>query len=84
MKVNLDELQSTSDDFLHASKDIDAIILKLSKSVKKLQDSWVDSSQQRFYQYYKEWHQHMGGVSEVLHTISDELQAIAERYADAD
>lgn len=84
MKVNLDDLEKTSEDFEQAKKEMEMIVSKLSKSMKRLQDNWVDASHERFFQYYRDWDRHMGGVAEVLSTIAEELKAIGERYREAD
>ena len=84
MKVMPDELLETAGEFHRASQETEAMISRLNEAMKKLEESWSDAGQQIFYQYYKEWQQHMGGFSIILDLVSKDLTTIAERYTDAD
>lgn len=84
MEMFTDELIGAADEFQKASGEIEKIVERLSASVKKLEDAWSDAGQQMFYQNYKEWETHMGGFSTMLQLIARNMQAIAERYLEAD
>ena len=84
MKVSPDELLETADEFHRASKETEVMVSRLNQAMKKLEETWSDAGQQVFYQYYKEWQQHMGGFSLILDLVAKDLKAIAERYSDAD
>lgn len=83
MKIPLDELHKTADEFRTASQETGLIMNRLDKVVRGLEESWDDAGKQVFYQYYKEWFAHIGGVSELLNVAANELDAIAERYSKA-
>lgn len=84
MKISPSELQKASQEFKAASQETDEMMSKLEKVVKDLAATWEDAGQQVFFQYYQEWHAHIGGISQLLNLTADELNAIAERYATAD
>lgn len=83
MKAIPGELKKASKEFRGASKDTQAMVRKLEQTISNLETCWSDTSQQRFFEYYKEWHQHMQGFSRILEEIGNELDAIADRYTNA-
>ena len=84
MKISPSELQKASQEFKTASQETDEIMSKLEKVIKSLEESWEDAGQQIFFRYYQEWHTHVSGISQLLNLTADELNAIAERYSNAD
>lgn len=84
MKVSLDDLEKTAKEFQKAGDETNAILNRLEKSVKDLEDSWDDAGQQIFYKYYQDWHSHIVVISQLLDMAANELNAIAERYHSAD
>lgn len=84
MKISPSELQKASQIFKAASRETDEMMTKLEKVIKDLESTWEDAGQQVFFQYYQEWHSHIGGISQLLNLTADELNAIAERYFQAD
>ena len=84
MRVSLDDLKKTAKEFRNASIETNAIFNRLEKSVKDLEESWDDASQQIFYRYYQDWHTHIVVISQLLDMSANELDGIAERYLSAD
>jgi WXG100 family type VII secretion target len=84
MNIPLDELYDAAKEFHQAGKETDALVLRLGERMKKLEASWLDAGQQAFFQYYHEWQPHMGGFAAILLQIAAELEAIADRYSEAD
>jgi WXG100 family type VII secretion target len=84
VKIRADELIVASEDFQKASNEIGSIVERLNTSVKNLEDAWSDAGQQLFYQNYKEWETHMCGFSTMLQLISQNIQAVAQRYLEVD
>lgn len=83
MKAIPSELNKAGKEFRGASKDTQAIVRKLEQTISSLETCWADASQQRFFEYYKEWHQHMQGFSQILEEIASELDAVSDRYTNA-
>ena len=84
MKISPDELRKAALEFKIASGDSDEIIHRLNSVVKSLDASWDDANQQMFYKYFQEWYSYASGISQLLFLISGELEAVAEKYSDAD
>jgi len=84
MNVNPEQLEEAAKEFVNASEETDEMVARLGKTVKELENHWADAGQQKFYMYYREWHTHMGGFSKVLMMVAREMEALAERFKDAD
>jgi WXG100 family type VII secretion target len=83
MRAMPGELKKASQEFRGASRETRDIVQKLEKTITNLESCWQDASQQKFFGYYKEWHQHIQGFSQILDEIAAELDAVADRYANA-
>ena len=84
MKISPSELQKASREFKTASLETDEMMSRLESVIKNLEATWEGAGQEAFFQYYQEWHTHIGGISLLLNLTGDELNAIAERYSEAD
>ena len=82
--VQPEELCKTAQEFLKASKELLTINKRLSESTGELEKKWAGATRQVFYKRYEELKQYMEGMSGLMKNISQELQAMAERYEHAD
>jgi WXG100 family type VII secretion target len=82
--IQPEELYKTAQDFLKASKDLMAINKRLNKSTGELEKKWAGASRQVFYKRSEELKQYMEGMSGLMKNISQEMQAMAERFERAD
>ena len=71
------EFQKAYQDNLAASEHLD-------KVVKDLQSKWSGTTNQVFYTQYQEWKKMFEGVNFMLKLITDELDAISDRYSKSD
>lgn len=79
-----DQLRQAADVFSGAGKDTQAILKKLDDATSELEKHWDGVNQQVFYKQYRELRQYMQGFSGLLANISTEMQAMAQRFEDAD
>lgn len=82
--IQPEELYKSAQDFLKASKDLQTINKRLSRSTSNLEKKWAGASRQVFYKRYEELKQYMEGMSGLMKNISQEMQAMAERFERAD
>ncbi len=82
--IQPEALYKSAQDFLKASKELDAINKTLSGSTGGLQKKWEGASRQVFFKHYEELKQYMEGMSGLMKNISQEMQAMAERFEHAD
>jgi WXG100 family type VII secretion target len=82
--IQPEELYKSAQDFLKASKDLEMINKRLSRTTSNLEKKWAGASRQVFYKRYEELKQYMEGMSGLMKNISQEMQAMAERFEKAD
>jgi WXG100 family type VII secretion target len=83
-KLSLSDVRRTAEEFARAGRDSQAIVNQLEKSITKLEKTWGGVTGEMFYSHYKNWRMLMQGHVALLQRISQELQALAERYERAD
>lgn len=82
--IQPDELRKAAQEFTQASKDTAATLKRLDDATGELESKWAGVSQQVFYKQYTELRQYMAGFSALLTNIAREMNAMAERFEDAD
>jgi WXG100 family type VII secretion target len=82
--IKPEELYKTAQEFLKASNELLAINKRLSESTGELEKKWAGASKQVFYKRSEELKQYMEGMSGLMKNISQEMQAMAERFERAD
>jgi WXG100 family type VII secretion target len=82
--VPADELHIVATEFSTASKESQAIIDRLDKATKQLEEKWVGATQQAFYKHYTDWEAHMRIYAMLLKNIAGELHGLAERFEKID
>jgi WXG100 family type VII secretion target len=83
-QVQPEELYKSAQDFSKASKDLQAINKRLIRSTSNLENKWAGASRQVFYRRFEELKEYMEGMSSLMKNISQEMQAMAERFQKAD
>lgn len=83
-KLSLPEVRRSAEEFARAGRDSQAIVNRLEKSITKLEKAWGGVTGEIFYSHYKDWLVLMQGHIALLQRISQELQALAERYERVD
>jgi WXG100 family type VII secretion target len=84
MRVSLDHLHEAAKKYEEGSVTIQTVISDIKKSMKALEENWIDANHQTFYEYHKELDQYMHACVEIMQNIAQEMKAIAEGYAKAD
>lgn len=74
------ELQEAAEEFRQASMDSQALMDRLDTTMDGIERKWSGSAQQVFYQSYAQWRVHFSGLAMLLGDISQELEALAERF----
>ena len=82
--IQPEELYKAAQEFLKASKELQAINKRLSESTGELEKKWAGASRQVFYKRSEELKHYMEGMSVLMKNISQEMQAMAERFEHAD
>lgn len=83
-KLSLTEVRQAAEEFARAGRDSQAIVNRLEKSITRLEKSWGGVTGEIFYSHFKDWRVLMQGHIALLLRISQELQALAERYEHVD
>ena len=82
--ISSEDLHRAAREFAQASKDSQAVIKRLEKATGVLEEKWSGVTQEMFYKHYREWRSQMGGFAILLNGISQQLNAIADRFDQAD
>ena len=80
--IPIDMLLDAAGDFKKAHKETSAIRVNLDRKMKSLEKSWSDLSKQQFFRYYRELDRQLTSCNEIMSVLAQEMQAIAERYAE--
>jgi len=79
-----EDLFAASEAFREAGTDCLAIMDRLNVVVEGLESQWSGAAQQSFYKSHVEWNLHMNGLATLLKSISTEMEALGQRFADLD
>jgi WXG100 family type VII secretion target len=82
--IQPDELRKSAGEFLQAGKDTAAILKRLDDSTSELEKKWSGAARQTFFKQYKDLRQYMEAFSGLLENINVEMQAMADRFEQAD
>jgi WXG100 family type VII secretion target len=78
------DIHEIASEFRKGSDDSAKVVRNLEKAMSHLQSKWDGSSEQLFFRDYKLWRDQARGFVGMLSNIALELDAMAERFADAD
>ena len=84
MRVSIDQLYEAARKYEEGGITIENLFSEISKSMRNLEESWMDANQQTFSGYHKELDQYLSGCVEIMKTVAKELREIAEKYESAD
>ncbi len=79
--VPIDMLFETARQLSKGGKNTADLQQEVAKKMKSLEKTWSDSSNQRFFTYYRELDLQLGACSEIMNTMAREMEAIAQRFA---
>ena len=82
--VTPEEVHNVANQFSQASQESQDMINRLESTMSNLEPQWEGMTKQRFYQEYQNWRNQMRSFVDLLNQISQELHAIADRFAAAD
>ena len=82
--VTPEEVHNVANQFSQASQESQDMIGRLESTMSNLEPQWEGMTKQRFYQEYQNWRNQMRNFVDLLNQISQELHAIADRFAAAD
>ena len=84
IEVPPSELHMAADEFLAAGDAMRTLVERLDKTAHGLETRWAGAPQQVFYREYLQLREVMGGMTSLLVLVGEELQAIAQRFLNAD
>ncbi len=79
-----DELRKAAGTFNESKNSLAELTKKLDETTKALETKWVGVSQEVFFKQYKELRQYLEGFGLILGNISREMEAMADRFEQAD
>jgi len=84
LSVSTEHLEAAAQEFGQVSREMRKLVERLDRTARGLEEHWAGAPQEVFYKEYVEWREMMAGMAALLTRVGDELQAIAERFRDAD
>lgn len=84
IKVTPEQVHEVANQFKQASQQSQEIVNRLQSTMSSLQPEWEGMTQQRFYGEYEQWRNSMNQFVQLLQSIAQQLDAIADRFAAAD
>jgi WXG100 family type VII secretion target len=84
IRVTPDQVRQVGGQFKQASTQSQEMVTRLQNTMTQLSPEWEGMSQQRFFQQYEQWRTSMNNYVQMLQQISQELEAIAVRFEQAD
>ncbi|MBN1266495.1 MAG: WXG100 family type VII secretion target [Anaerolineales bacterium] len=82
--VTPEEVHQVANQFNQASQESEQMVQRLESTVNNLAPNWDGMTSQRFYSDYETWRTSMRQFVEMLGQVSQEMHAIADRFAAAD
>jgi WXG100 family type VII secretion target len=82
--VTPEQAHDVANQFNSASQESEQMVQRLESTMNNLQPNWDGMTAQRFYGDYENWRNNMRQFVQLLSQISQELHAIADRFAAAD
>lgn len=84
IKITPDQIHQVANQFKQASQQSQDMVGRLQSTMSSVQPEWEGMTQQRFYGEYEQWKTSMGQFVQLLSSIGQQLDAIADRFAAAD
>ncbi len=84
IKITPEQVRQVANQFKQASQQSQEIVNRLQATMNNLQPDWEGITQQRFYGEYEQWRTSMNQFIQLLQSIGQQLDAIAERFAAVD
>jgi len=82
--VTPEQVHEVANQFNSASQESEQMVQRLESTMGNLAPNWDGMTAQRFYGDYENWRTNMRTFVELLAQVSQELHAIADRFAAAD
>jgi len=82
--VTPEQVHDVANQFNAASQESEQMVQRLQSTMNGLAPNWDGMTAQRFYGDYENWRNSMTQFVQLLSQISQELHAIADRFAAAD
>jgi WXG100 family type VII secretion target len=84
IKVTPEQVHQIASQFKQSSQQSQDMVTRLQQTMSGLQPEWEGMTQQRFYSDYEQWRQSMTQFVQLLSSIGQQLDQIADRFAAAD
>jgi WXG100 family type VII secretion target len=84
IRISPDQVRQMSGQFRQASQDSQNILGNLTNAVNNMQGEWEGMTQQRFFQEFEQWKASMGQFTQLLDSVSQQLDALATRFESVD
>lgn len=82
--VTPEQIHKVANQFNTASQDSEQMVQRLQSTLTSLEPDWDGMTAERFYGDYENWRNSMTQFVQLLAQISQEMHAIADRFAAAD
>ncbi len=84
IRVSPEQVRQVSSQFKQSSQQSQEIVNRLQNQITGLQGEWEGMSKEKFYGDFQTWQTNMRQFVELLNQISQQLDAIAARFEQAD
>jgi WXG100 family type VII secretion target len=84
IRISPDQVRQMSGQFRQASQDSQNILGNLTNAVNNMQGEWEGMTQQRFFQEFEQWKASMSQFTQLLDSVSQQLDALAARFETVD
>lgn len=84
IKITPEQIHQVATQFKTAGQQSQEMVSRLQSTMSSMQPEWEGITQQRFYGEYEQWKTSMGQFVQLLQSIGQQLDAIADRFAAVD
>ncbi len=84
IKITPEHVRQVGNQFKQASQQSQELVNRLESAVNSMQGEWEGMTKERFYNEFQQWRTTMRQFVELLNSIGQELDTIANRFQGAD
>jgi WXG100 family type VII secretion target len=84
IRITPEQVRQVAGQFAQAASQSQDMVARLTNAVNSMQPEWEGMTSQRFYSDFQQWSQQMTRFVELLNSINQQLNQIADRFAAAD
>jgi len=84
IKVTPEQVRQVASQFAQSASQSEEMVARLTNAINSMQPEWEGMTSQRFYSDFQQWSAQMKQFTELLKSINQQLNQIADRFAAAD